>query len=359
MNETRHSGFRIAKAVTAATTVILASLTGCDSGPPDLTEKIPQSPAWQKKFTSETYCTDIRNGAVNYVSGNKITLLDARSGADRWTSADLGKNYSCPLYTPSAVYYGIGTNSVGALNPNTGKALWQQKYDDFGDESRERPCASDSAIHFLVNSTIVTVNPKTRKQEWEHEEQEDMWVDHMTASENTVIITTPNGKVRGLKASDGREIWTYTTPGHARIRKEPLAKGKTVYFSSYDGYAYALSADTGKLEWKTKLGGSTDWYPLLVGGTVFLADDYKLNALDIKDGHIEWKKDYDIYRSGASVGNNLVYFNSEKNRFDGIDPHDGSVAWRLNMKEATLNWFLGDGLLYVNTQSHLNAYKLP
>ncbi|ROP44166.1 PQQ-binding-like beta-propeller repeat protein [Streptomyces sp. PanSC9] len=341
-----------------ASAITLTGLTGCSSHP-DLSDHIPQSPVWQKKAKADAVCLDYRQGTISYVSENKISLLDARTGATNWVSGDLGTTYSCPLYTHSAVYYGIGTNTVAALSPTTGKPLWKKKYDDFQDEAAIRPTVSDTGIHFLINDSIISINTKSHKETWRRTEREDMWVENMTATGNTVIVTTPNGKVRAISAADGTVKWTYTTPTHARIKESPVTADNTLYFGAYDAYAYALSADTGKLKWRTKLQGVTGWSPLIVDHTMFIPDAYYFNGINTEDGHVKWTKDYDNYDKIASDGQHLVYADKKAGRFYGIDPDNGDKTWQLSIKEKMMLWCLSKNMLYITTPTHLSAYKLP
>ena len=47
-------------------------------------------------------------------------------------------------------------------------------------------------------------------------------------------------------AATGREFWRYDA---AAVETSPLARGKLLYFGSWDGTFYALSARTGKVRW--------------------------------------------------------------------------------------------------------------
>ncbi len=342
-------------AVTAA--IALSGLTGCTSA--DISEHISQSPAWHKGAKSDTGCLNYREGTISYVSENKMSLFDSRTGVRKWISDDLGKDSGCPLYTPTGVYYGLGTNTVAALNPATGKNLWKKRYDDFLDYATLRPYASNGDIHFLVNNSIITIDPKTRKESWRHTEQEDMWIVNMATAGDMVIATTANGKVRGISAADGKVAWTYTTPTHARINQVPTVAADTVYVGSYDAHIYALSTTNGKLKWKTKLEAGTDWSPVTTHDTLLIVDNYNFNGIDIRNGHRKWTVDYHDPTDAISNGQNLIYSNEKEKRFYGINPDNGERIWQLNIKEKLMHWSLGKNMLYITTPTQLNAYKLP
>ena len=59
-----------------------------------------------------------------------------------------------------------------------------------------------------------------------------------------------NDKVAAINTTTGKKKWEFYTDGPVRL---PVAawEGK-IYFTSDDGYLYCLSADKGKLLWKTK-----------------------------------------------------------------------------------------------------------
>jgi outer membrane protein assembly factor BamB len=97
-----------------------------------------------------------------------------------------------------------------------------------------------------------------------------------------------------------RPLWTFKAGGP--IVPAPIVTGGVAYFSSWDGYEYALNAKTGAVLWKTYMGtltASPTCIPpevgpstpsVLVNGTILTggADGY-FYALNAQTGAVEWK----------------------------------------------------------------------
>jgi outer membrane protein assembly factor BamB len=74
------------------------------------------------------------------------------------------------------------------------------------------------------------------------------------------VLTVSNVKNLGLK-------WSYTTG--SGVESSPAVANGVVYFGSYDGNLYALSAGTGALLWSYTTGGGQS-SPAVVNGVVYV-----------------------------------------------------------------------------------------
>lgn len=74
---------------------------------------------------------------------------------------------------------------------------------------------------------------------------------HVTVVGNRVYFgSSTDDSVRAIDTATGKTIWTFTTDGPVRIA--PSIAGQHAYFSSDDGRAYCVTADTGQLVWKSE-----------------------------------------------------------------------------------------------------------
>ncbi len=62
------------------------------------------------------------------------------------------------------------------------------------------------------------------------------------------------GYTAGQAPVSPRILWSYQTAG--QIESSPVIANGTVYFSSEDGYFYALNGSTGSLLWRAKTGSA-------------------------------------------------------------------------------------------------------
>jgi outer membrane protein assembly factor BamB len=101
-----------------------------------------------------------------------------------------------------------------------------------------------------------------------------------------------------------------------------------VYFGSWDGKFYALTAE-GRKQWEFATGGPIDSSPAIaVDGTIYFGShDKKLYALN-PDGRKKWEfaTEGAIVSSPAITGEGLIYFTSVDGRLYAVNP-DGSEKW--------------------------------
>ena len=95
------------------------------------------------------------------------------------------------------------------------------------------------------------------------------------------------GFVVAWDAATGRELWRYDA---AAVETSPLVVGRLLYFGSWDGTFYALSARTGKVRWTFHASASITSSPAYDSGTVFAgSDDGHVFALDALTGKLRWQ----------------------------------------------------------------------
>ncbi|MHC4876085.1 MAG: outer membrane protein assembly factor BamB family protein [Planctomycetota bacterium] len=124
-------------------------------------------------------------------------------------------------------------------------------------------------------------------------------------------------QVHCLDLTTGKTLWTFFTG--APVRLAPTVHDGSVYFGSDDGYAYCLSADTGKLNWKRRGGPADEWFLgrgemisrwavrtgvmirdgiAYFGAGIFPHEDVFLHAVDAQTGESVWTRD-DISQADA------------------------------------------------------------
>jgi len=98
---------------------------------------------------------------------------------------------------------------------------------------------------------------------------------------NGVYQTSGLAKLKGIK-------WKFKTGGE--VRSSPVLVDGIIYIGSYDGYVYAIDADTGLEKWKYKTAEKVSGSAAVVDGVVYIAgEDGRLYALKADDGTLVWK----------------------------------------------------------------------
>src|SRR5437763_6920815 len=124
-----------------------------------------------------------------------------------------------------------------------------------------------------------------------------------------------------------RYLWTYKS-GHL-IEFQPVMANGVLYFVKNDGYAIAISAQTGHRKWQRKIGSLNASSPAFFHGRLYIALlSRKVICLRAKDGKRCWKRDLPS-RSESSpiVIQGVVYFGSEDGTVYALRADNGKKVW--------------------------------
>jgi outer membrane protein assembly factor BamB len=154
-----------------------------------------------------------------------------------------------------------------------------------------------------------------------------------------LFVLKNDGRALALSADTGRIRWRKRIGGLAA--SAPGAAGASVYFNvnrgGYGGIAgagpakvVAMNRRTGRIRWAKRLSSASESSPLVVGGRVFVgSQNGTVYALSAKTGHIRWR-----YYAGGPVKGALAYsrgrvfFGDYGGSVTALRARNGSVAWR-------------------------------
>src|SRR3954451_20677285 len=154
-----------------------------------------------------------------------------------------------------------------------------------------------------------------------------------------LFVLKNDGRVLALSAETGRVRWRKRIGGLAA--SAPGAGGASVYFAvnhgGYGGIAgsgaakvAAMTRRSGRIRWAKRLSSASESSPLVVRERVFLgSQDGSVDALSAKSGRILWR-----YRAGGPVKGALayshgrLYFGDYGGSVTALRWRNGSVAWR-------------------------------
>lgn len=171
-----------------------------------------------------------------------------------------------------------------------------------------------------------------------------------------MFITTPLDHVVALDATTGKILWKYQKQLSKRALKTVCCDvvnrgvalyGKDVYVATLDNHVVALNAQSGKVDWDSKLqdpgvGYALTVAPLVVDGKVVVGEsggEYGARdfivALDAKTGKQVWKR-YTVPTPNEPHGNTWP---------EGAYKHGGSPGWLTGSYDPethTLFWGVGN-----------------
>ncbi|QCC57766.1 PQQ-binding-like beta-propeller repeat protein [Natrinema thermotolerans] len=210
-----------------------------------------------------------------------------------------------------------------------------------------------------------------------------------------VVFPGDTGYLVALDA-DGEERWrtgTDTGPDARGIHGTPAVADGRVYVGAYDGVLYAVDAETGDVDWETKLGGSIGSSPLYHDGRIVMAVEYpdpegSTFVVNADDGEVVWEDpegrptdhphstpavDLETGRLVCGSNDGILYgwsypdpefewsFETESNDNDGeikgpIATYDGGAyfgswdhhVYRVNLEDGSEDWSFETGSLVMS-----------
>jgi eukaryotic-like serine/threonine-protein kinase len=210
------------------------------------------------------------------------------------------------------------------------------------------PIISEGVVYVTgAGGYLFAVNASTGEKKWMF--QGEKWAGTTPAlSKSTVYFGSMDNSVYAVDIKNGQEKWRFTTGDY--VFSSPAVSDKFVYFGSYDGYFYAVDINMGQQKWSFKTqGAKTLTKPAgdydLIGSVrssaaifqnnvYFGSYDGYLYALDANTGKEKWnfKTDDVIFNSTPSVSDGVIYFVNEAGNLYAVDSN-GKEKWRFSTRD--------------------------
>ncbi|NCC03002.1 MAG: pyrrolo-quinoline quinone [Proteobacteria bacterium] len=247
------------------------------------------------------------------VAENKIFAMDARGmvsayraedGRQAWeqetrpASADEDAIGGGVSYDNGVVYAATGFGEVLALRASDGAIIWRRMLQK---PIRSAPTISDGRLFVIdIENETTAIDTKTSFVLWHHkgiaENATLMGSSSPAVDGDTVVVAYSSGEIFGLRAQNGRVVWSEVLavpktigalPAIADIRGLPVIDAGRVYATSHSGRTVSLMQRTGNRAWEADIGGINT--PFVSGDVVFMLSlNNHLLALDRELGRIIW-----------------------------------------------------------------------
>ena len=159
----------------------------------------------------------------------------------------------------------------------------------------------------------------------------------------TLYLGTDKTNVVALRASDGKVLWQFNSPG--AIKASPSFHDGRVFVADYESGVFCLDAKSGKLLWRTNTSkvppfGEGGFYssPAIAFGRVYAArDDGTVFAFDEKSGRVDWSFPTGNFVYGSPAVAKVpgtppsVYIGSYDEHFYALDALTGKQRWRYDV----------------------------
>jgi outer membrane protein assembly factor BamB len=240
------------------------------------------------------------------------------------------------------LYVANGFGVAAALDPNTGKALWQK---NLGAPVRAAPTAAgDKLFVITIQGRFYCLNGADGAELWAvrglPQSASLMTSTSPAVDGDIVVVPYPSGDVMAYKVSDGTPAWsenlarTRTTSEMASMSDaaRPAIEGGTVYAVGHAGRMVATQVKTGERLWSINVPGTQT--PVVAGDTVYVVDTQgQLMALARNDGKTRWTAQLPESKtwSGPVLAGGELWLASNKGQLIAVDAATGKVGSGLNL----------------------------
>jgi len=247
------------------------------------------SPGWERPFKTASHTEGapvLAGGLLCFPAGDDgVIALDPKTGTEKWRLAG-GKAAglhidAAPAALGNRLFVGSGLYSfvAVALDAPTGTVLWRAdlKLRSFG-----APFASGKHVYFGVGTGNMGLDVFNYPEEDGTKEKDAA------------------GAVVCLDADTGKELWRYELP--RSVHPGLTGDAFSVYAACRDGSVYALDRRTGKLRWRTGIGGAVTAPPAVATSAGMPLAVYAVSregtavCLNPISGAILWQKPLPGYR---------------------------------------------------------------
>lgn len=223
---------------------------------------------WSRNLTpSRDKPTDAAGGGLAYNNGKLfvttgfglLEAVDPKTGKQLWEQRLEAIGSGTPTVYGDLVYLVSGDEKGWAINTETGKVIWQ------------------------VNSVPAVTNVQTPSAP--------------AVNDRLVVFPFGSGELQATFRRGGLRLWDAGVAGErlgravnkiGDISGDPVISGSTVYAANHSGRLVALDIETGERRWTAEEGALSPVWP--TGNSVFLVSDQnKLVRLNSSDGSPIWK----------------------------------------------------------------------
>ena len=211
-------------------------------------------------------------------------------GTQKWVFNTAGNNVrSTPaIAQDGTVYITSDDDNLYAINPSNGAVNWS--FPVGGNAQSGIAIDSDGTIIVGVDlggssGAVFAVNPDGTEK-WSISVTGRISVCAPAVANETIYVGTKEGEnLLALNASNGSQLWSFSTPGAILNSSPAIDANGVIYFGSWDNHVYAVNPD-GSLKYKFLTGGDV-WSSPAIGsdGTIYVGGyDNKLYALEMFSG---------------------------------------------------------------------------
>lgn len=272
----------------------------------------------------------------------RVTAFSASGGSSVWRTSvtpekeKAEKGYGGGLAADNGrIYAATGFGTVVALDPTSGKKLWEKS---LGVPVRASPtAAADRVFVVTTEGRFVCLNGADGNEVWSFRGLPDRTsiISNPSPAVDGEIVVVPysSGDVVALRVSDGQQVWqenlarTKSASAIASLSDaaRPVIDQGTVFAVGHGGRMVAAQSRTGERLWSLNVPGTQT--PMVAGDSVFVVDTTgQLMAISRRDGKIQWTaKLPGTTWSGPTLAGGALWLASSKGQLVSVEAATGKV----------------------------------
>ena len=275
----------------------------------------------------------------------RVSAFDASNGRRAWhtslvpSNEDEDEGYGGGLAVDNGrLYVATGFGTLVALDPQSGKTLWQKSLET---PIRNSPTAADGRI-FVVTSEgrFFCLSGEDGTELWTYrglsEKASLLGNTSPAVSGGIVVVPYPSGDVIALDVKTGQPQWRESVArgrsGSSSLASlndsaRPVISNGVVYALGHSGRMIATTQKSGKRLWSQSVGGTQQ--PWVAGDNVYVVDKGgRVMALARKTGEVLWvaKLPGGKTWSGPVLAGGQLWLASSKGILVSVDATTGRVS---------------------------------
>jgi outer membrane protein assembly factor BamB/Icc-related predicted phosphoesterase len=290
-----------------------------------------------------------RDNLISTGTDGVIRNIKARNGKQIWQFATGAKIYSTPATEGKTVIIAATDGMIYALELKSGRMKW-------GFDAHQPEVASP-VIHgdkvFITGSSgrAYALSLTDGSVTWTNNKIDGFVETIPVVYKGMLIFGTWNDHLYALDTETGKTIWDwqngYTNRMLSPAACVPVAVNNRVFVVSPDRKMACLDALTGKLLWRSDLGGNTVRESMGVSqdSTLIFAKTMDGNLIGVRvndnEGKVAWKASintgYDIAPGVITEKEGVIFVPSDKGIVYAVSGNQGNLLWSHRISSCLLN----------------------